>query len=314
MKVIAALLSFALLAQTARAEAAPSQLPSETLTGEAKTEYESGKLLYRDGDFGGALVKFSSAYKRSRDPRLLWNMAACEKSLRHYAKALRYVRLYASDPSGLVSEEDRSEAAALVKVMDPFTMKLRVVVNEPGAEIVVDEEVVGTSPLESALVVDITARRIRARKAGFQEANKDVPSGMNETTVELALTRIVHEGRLVVRAKTTAAIAIDGLVVGSASWSGTLASGGHTLRVTAPDMRPYESEILVVDDQTREIAVSLEPEATRLPAWVWVAGGAVALSGLGVGGYFLFRQEASYEGPRGTLDPGIVQASRPIRF
>ena len=92
-----------------QAPGTPSTL-SDALPTDAKADYDSAKLLYNDGDFNGALLKFSLAYKKSGDPRLLWNMAACEKSLRHYARALRLVRAYASDPSGRVSESERAEA------------------------------------------------------------------------------------------------------------------------------------------------------------------------------------------------------------
>lgn len=39
------------------------------------------------------------------------------------------------------------------------------------------------------------------------------------------------------------------------------------------------------------------------------------VSGMTVGGYFLFRKtDSTYEGPTGNLNPGIIQASHPIRF
>ena len=59
---------------------------SESLSGAAKAEYDAGKLLYQDGDYAGAQLKFRAAYETSKDPRLLWNMAAAEKNLRHYAQ------------------------------------------------------------------------------------------------------------------------------------------------------------------------------------------------------------------------------------
>src|SRR5438067_2397302 len=58
---------------SATANAPPSL--GDSLTGPAKTEYDLGKILYRDGDFAGALVKFQKSYELSSDPRLLWNVA-----------------------------------------------------------------------------------------------------------------------------------------------------------------------------------------------------------------------------------------------
>ena len=55
------------------------------------------------------------------------------------------------------------------------------------------------------------------------------------------------------------------------------------------------------------------PRALRLIP-VKFAGGVLATSGLAIGGYFVFRQEPTYDGPTGNLSPGIVQASTPIRM
>src|SRR5215217_2924669 len=96
--------------------AAPPTL-SETLTGAAKTEYDSGKLLYEDGDFAGAALKFQRAYELSGDARLLWNRAAAEKNLRHYAQVRTLVREYLAKGGPLVSPEERADAEALIAMV-----------------------------------------------------------------------------------------------------------------------------------------------------------------------------------------------------
>jgi hypothetical protein len=288
---------------------------SESLTGAAKGDYESGKLLFTDGDYAGSLVKFSSAFEASKDPRLLWNMAACEKNLRHYAKALKLVRQYVADGDKVLTDQDKQEAGELIKVMEPFTAKLKVTVDEPEAEVTIDDEVIGKSPVEP-LVVDIGTRKLRVHKDEFEEFTKDLPvGGAAEVSVDVKLVKIVHEGRLVVKASNDATIAIDDKVVGTGTWAGVLPSGGHTLKVTAPKFRVYQAEVLIQDKQSRDVAVTLEAEPSKgLPAWAWIAGGVVVAGGLTVGGYFIFKQDSKYEGPSGNLNPGLVQANAPIRF
>jgi hypothetical protein len=288
---------------------------SESLTGAAKGDYESGKLLYTDGDYAGALVKFSSAYDASKDPRLLYNMASAEKSLRHYAKALGLLRQYAKDDTKVLSEQDKKEADELIKVMEPFTAKLLVNVSEQGADVTIDDEAVGKSPVEP-VVVDIGTRKLRVHKDEFEDFSKELPvGGAAQVAVEVKLVKIVHEGRLVVKTAKDATIAIDDKVVGSGDWAGTLPSGGHTLKVTAPKMRVYQSEVLIQDKQSRDVAVTLEPEPSKgLPAWAWIGGGVLLTGGLVTGGYFLFKQSPTYQGPDGNLSPGVVQANAPIHF
>lgn len=297
------------------APVAPASL-AESLTGDAKASYDSAKLLYADGDHEGARVKFAAAFETSKDPRLLWNMAACEKSLRRYAKALKLVRAYAAEGGALLTEQDRAEAAELIKVMEPLTAKLLVRVSEPDAEVSIDDEPVGVSPVKVTLV-DLGMRRVRVRKALFDDVAREVPvGGAPEVAVDIVLVRTVHQGRVIVSAEPGDVIILDGTTMGAGSWSGDVTSGNHTLRVTNPNKLPYESEIIVADKQARELRITLKAASSSgLPAWAWIAGGAVIVSGMTVGGYFLFRKtDSTYEGPTGNINPGIIQANHPIRF
>src|SRR5438045_6826203 len=95
------LCSSAALAQSA-APAPAAPLPatatlSDSLKGIAKADYAAAKILYEDGDFQSALLKLKSSYEASKDARLLWNMAACEKNLRHYAEVARLVDRYLAE-------------------------------------------------------------------------------------------------------------------------------------------------------------------------------------------------------------------------
>src|SRR5262245_5084124 len=72
-------------ASTPSAPSPPKTL-SETLTGMAKAEYEAGRILYGDKDYTSAIAKFQQAYQLSNEPRLLFNIAVCQKNLRKYSK------------------------------------------------------------------------------------------------------------------------------------------------------------------------------------------------------------------------------------
>src|SRR5262245_25362694 len=100
-------------AQSRETKAAAASL-SESLTGMARAEYEAGKILYADGDFAGAALKFQRAYDESKDPRLLWNQAAAEKNLRHYVRVSELVERYVQESGERLSDQDRAEAQALL--------------------------------------------------------------------------------------------------------------------------------------------------------------------------------------------------------
>ncbi|MBI5537680.1 MAG: PEGA domain-containing protein [Deltaproteobacteria bacterium] len=242
---------------SASAPAGPKPL-AETLTGQAKQDYESARLLYGDGDHAGALLKFKAAYEQSHDARLLWNMGACEKNLRHYAKVLVLVRRYLEEGGALLTDQDRTESRELLNTVEAFTAALKLTVNEAGAEVFVDDESVGATPLPSPVVVDIGVRRIRVKKEGFVEHLASLPvGGSKEVAITVDLVKEVHEGKLTVKTSADASIWLDGKLVGKGTWTGSVPSGGHTLRVTAEGMVPYQSEVLVQDKENRAVEVPL---------------------------------------------------------
>lgn len=243
---------------------APTGAPplAQSLTGQAKADYDAARVLYGDGDYAGALVKFSGAYDQSRDPRLLWNMGACEKNLRHYARVLALVRRYLAEGGPLLTEQDRQESRDLLSTVEAFTAFLKITVNEEGAAVFIDDEPVGKSPLPAPVLVDLGTRKVRVEKPGFVTQTSSVPVGGNkEIGVEVQLVKEVHEGKLTVRAGPGATIKLDGKDVGSGAWTGAIPSGGHSLQVTAPGMLPYQSDVMIQDGENRVVEVSM----TRIP-------------------------------------------------
>ncbi|MBH9751047.1 PEGA domain-containing protein, partial [Clostridioides difficile] len=75
------------------------------------------------------------------------------------------------------------------------------VVNEPGATVWIDDEVIGTTPIAKAVRVDLGSRRIVVRKPHFFDDGRDVVvSGAAEVTIAVTMRVEIHQGRLVVRA------------------------------------------------------------------------------------------------------------------
>lgn len=302
-------------------EPKPAEPPSlaESLSGEAKSDYVAAKLLYGNGDFAGALVKFNAAYDKSKDPRLLWNIAACEKSLHHYASVLAYLRRYLTEGASVLTEAEKVDAEALVKLMLPLTATLDLSASETGARVYIDDALVGETPLAAPVVVDVGTCKIRIEKEGFQPYRETLKIGDSPRVKLVAkLDKAVTDATITVyTARANDPIYIDGALRGAGTWTGTVPSGSHSLRVAAPPMRPYDSEFSVRDGEIRTIALTLDdepakPSSGRVPTWVWIGGGVVIVSALVVGGYFLFKPDDERAAtPVGTLDPGSVQASFP---
>lgn len=281
------------------ARAAPSDEPtslSEVLTGEAKTHYDIARILYRDGDHGGALSKFRRAYDVSHDVRLLWNMAACEKNLRHYVKVLGLVEQYVKD--GQLDAPDLERALTFATAVRALVGELTVRADEADASVTVDDEPVGTTPLAPPLLLDMGRRRVRATKKGFRPFERTVEmEGGTKQDLAIVLEREV--GRVVIRARATDGIRVDDTLLGQGSWAGALPAGPHVVVVSTASGKSRRAELTLADRETRELTIEIESDG-GVPRWVWWASGGALLAGAAVGGYFLLRPSRA-DAPSGTI-------------
>jgi PEGA domain len=289
-----------------KAPPAPKPL-SETLTGDAKAEYEAGKILYQDGDHTNALLKFQHAYTLANDARLLWNVAACEKNLRHYTKVLAAVEKYQKEGGDQLTDQDRQDAADLVKTVRTLVSTVQIAVDEPGADVFVDDEKIGTSPLPGPVLVDVGNRKVRVVKPGFKESVRLEPvAGATEVKVSVKLEKEIHQGKLIVEAGPKDVIFLDGKAVGTARWEGVLPSGGHALRVTGQGMIPYQSEVTIQDDKQRRVPITLEAAKGGIStAWLWAGGGTLVAAAGVVTAVLLIKPPKNDPAP-GTIAPGVV--------
>jgi hypothetical protein len=322
------MLCVTMIAPYAAAEGAAAQSSlSDSLTGMAKAEYEAAKILYADGDFAGASLKFQRAYEASKDARLLWNEAAAEKNLRRYVRVADLVERYVRESGDKLSEQDRADAQALLDTVKGFVSDVTFKVVPDGAAIFIDDEQIGTSPLPQAIRVEMGERRIRVNKPGYLEftTSRQFDGGV-PASMEVSLQVEVHEGKLHVSASPGDSIRVDGAVVGTGDWQGTLKSGMHHVQVAAPGKRDYASDVAVQDNQSNTLRVVLDPVASTGPlpqrspeednsgggsAWLWIGGGLLVAGGLGVGAYFLFKpkDDKAVEPAQGTLPPGVAHLS-----
>jgi hypothetical protein len=280
------------------ASPAPAVPLGESLQGSALADYAAARVLYEDGDYEGAQTKLAAAYDASKDPRLLWNMAACEKALRHYASVIVLLERYLKESSALIGDDERKATHELVATVREFVNELRLDVQPAGVDVLIDGVKVATTPLDRPLWVDMGKRRLRLEKPGFvtHETEIDLPGGKS-VDLKMTLAAEVHEGTLRIVSDPKAVISIDGHVVGTGSWTGQLSSGTHTVHIEAVGKRPHDSSVVIKDRDTSSVHASLVDEQTgpglaaadsSSGALWWIVGG-VALAGAGVGGYFLLR-------------------------
>jgi hypothetical protein len=302
--------------------ARPSRPPlADSLQGSAKDDYDAGKVLFADGDYARAVLKFERAYAASHDPRLLWNQAAAERNLRRYARVESLVLRYLREEGDKLSDVERAEAEALLDAVKSFIAEIRVEVSQPAAQVFVDDELVGQSPLSAPLRLDKGKRRLRVSKGGFADATEELElAGGEARAVSIVLEAESTEGRLRVVTSAGATIRVDGKVVGIGQWEGKVAEGSHRVDVVERGKEPYRerAEVRANDLTSMQITLSsstpARPEREQgggVPAWVWVASG-VALAGVGVGTYFLLK--SGDEGPPPPAQGSLGTLNLPLGF
>ncbi len=302
-------------AQTAPAAPSAHDRPLDSvLQGAAKDAYVSAKILFNNGDFAGAATKYAQAYDLSRDPRLIFNLAICEKNARHYARTEDLLEQYEHALGARITADDRATVDAALAALRNLVGTVRLAVTEAGALVSVDGKSVGTTPLDAPLRLDLGEHALRVKKAGFATRDETFDiSGGSETAMAITLMAEAHGAHLLVVGEEDATVAIDDRTVAQGRFDGRVAPGVHTVIVTAPGKVAYKAALDLKDGETRSVNVTLESDKHRAAVWPWIVGGAVvAAAGAVVGGYFLFRQQ-----PAQAADPpdnlGSVQLPLSVR-
>jgi hypothetical protein len=269
-------------------------------------------LLFEDGDAAGALLKFQEAYQSSKDPRLLWNMAACEKQQRHYAKMIPLLEQYLAQGGPRVSDAERVEAQAVLETLQPFVATVELTANQADAEVFVDGELLGKTPLGPQRV-DMGSHRFTVKKPGFVDwvATEQLAGG-TARSIAATLREVRHIGTLRIDTDSDGAIRVDGRFVGQGHWEGELPSGTHFIEVKSRGKQPYQGDAVVLDDQTATLRIALKPDAappSGVPTWVWIAGGVLLTAGVGLGAYALLGPDEAGRAPpiEGTMQPGVIE-------
>lgn len=241
----------------------------------ARPHFTAALLLFEAGDFRSALLKFQLAYDLSQDPRLLWDIAICEKSLGHYARALPLVRRYLAEAASIISDSHRNEAAELAELIANFVGPVRIECSQPGATVYVDEEELGKTPLVNPMPFDMGNHKVTVRKRGFREVSKSVRvlGPGPEQTLYFRLERDIPAATLEINAGHDQTITLDGLVVGHNRWEGLVSPTKHVVKVSGAGYKPKEVQTDLTDGRRVSIWVVAQPlePADRSNHWPLIA-------------------------------------------
>jgi tetratricopeptide (TPR) repeat protein len=133
-------------------------------TREASKHFQRAVALYNEADYRAALVEFRRAYALSPNAAVLYNVGEAEYQLQDYAGALVTFERYLTESNPL--EVHRTEVESNVEVLRARVGHVTISTNPPGADITVDDQAIGKTPFDKAILVSIGHRKIVSSMPG----------------------------------------------------------------------------------------------------------------------------------------------------
>jgi hypothetical protein len=159
--------------------------PAASAAAEAGKHFQRGVTLYNEADYRAALVEFRRAYETTPNAAVLYNIGQTYYQLQNYAAALVALGRYLTEAGPTAPH--RRDVEATIDTLQSRVGKVAISTSAPGADITVDDELVGKTPLDEPVLVSVGRRKITALRDGRVTETRfvDVAAG---DTVTVALT------------------------------------------------------------------------------------------------------------------------------
>jgi tetratricopeptide (TPR) repeat protein len=175
--------------------------------GEAKAHFEKGKALQKSQEVEAAAAEYERSVSYYASKNNLYNLANCYRALGRLEEALATFGRIMNEFGDKLGEEMKKDIevqtaeiqilAALTaeaeenpsSVLEAPAAELTIISNEPGAEVKVDGEPKGITPLDAPIALKQGTHTVSITKAGFepQERSEHLDAG-EKRSVELNLT------------------------------------------------------------------------------------------------------------------------------
>ncbi|HEX8111502.1 MAG TPA: PEGA domain-containing protein [Kofleriaceae bacterium] len=159
--------------------------PAAPASSEAAKHFQRGVTMYNEADYRAALVEFRRAYETAPNAAVLYNIGQTYYQLQNYAAALVALGRYLTEAGPTAPH--RREVEQTIDTLQTRVGKVAISTSTPGADVTVDDELVGKTPLEEPVLVSIGRRKITALRDGRVTETRFVDVAAGDTvTVSLA--------------------------------------------------------------------------------------------------------------------------------
>lgn len=139
----------------------------------ARDLWYRGVEAFRNGKYEEARVAFAECYQLMPKSDVLRNLSISELHSGHYVDAARHLTQLLASP-GELPEKVREEANNRLAQAQAQIGQLAITVDVPGAEIRIDDQVIGTSPLEGNWYIEPGQHQISVSKQGYPVEERQV--------------------------------------------------------------------------------------------------------------------------------------------
>lgn len=159
-----------LVTSVAHAQQAPDTI-------EAGKRFSAGVALYNEADYRAALVEFKRAYDIAPSPTVLYNIGQTHYQLQNYAAAYVTLSRYLTESGA--GAQHATEVNQTIQLLQARIGKIDISTDIAGAEITIDDDVVGKTPLSAPVLVSVGRRRITVTAPGKSPQSRiiDVAAG-----------------------------------------------------------------------------------------------------------------------------------------
>ena len=176
---------------TAGSGDAAAQQPTATQRDEAKRRFQSGLELFKEGNYQASLVEFKRAYEIAPNYNVLYNIGQVYFQLQDYVNASKYLNQYLDEGGKRITPQRRQEVEGDLDKLKGRIAQVTVTVNVTGAQITVDDQPLGQSPIGQPSLVSAGRRTFTAAKEGRQTVRKVVEvAGGDRLEIQLDLPEL----------------------------------------------------------------------------------------------------------------------------
>jgi hypothetical protein len=171
---------------------APGASAEDPKQAEAKSRFKAGLTLYDDGAFDAARVQFERAYELAPSYKILYNIGLVYKQLNEFVGSLKALQQYMLEGGNQIPDDRRQEVTKLIEQLRPIIASAEVTTNVPGAEITVDDAVVGKAPMSAPVLLNPGRRKVGAKMPGkLPDAKVVTVAGGDKIKVDLNLQEAI---------------------------------------------------------------------------------------------------------------------------